>query len=80
MPNCSHMFHRECIDRYIEVTGKDLTKCCPYKCAQAADNNVDESDEGVSVVGTLVIPIAAGGSSSSSSGSGGNGSGSVTIL
>ena len=52
MPECPHMFHRECVNRYCEVTGKALNKACPYKCTRGED---DPSDEGVAVVGTLLL-------------------------
>ena len=75
MPECPHMFHRECVNRYCEVTGKALNKACPYKCTRPADDPYESDEGGVSVVGTLVTPsgVQVGGSSSS-------GSGSVTIL
>ena len=72
MPECPHMFHRECVNRYCEVTGKALNKACPYKCTRPADDPYSSDEGGVSVVGTLVTPsgVHVGGSSSSSSGSG----------
>ena len=31
---CGHVFHTECLDRYVEVTGKRRREACPYKCHQ----------------------------------------------
>ena len=37
MPNCTHTWHAECLEKYMEVTGKPLEKSCPMRCNPTED-------------------------------------------
>ena len=42
---CGHVFHTTCIHRYMEVSGKPKSECCPYKCHQTMVVQVPAKDE-----------------------------------
>ena len=33
--SCGHMAHSDCVNRYMEVSGKMLDESCPYRCHQS---------------------------------------------
>ena len=37
MPHCTHTWHAECIEKYMEVTGKPLETACPMRCTPTED-------------------------------------------
>ncbi len=42
---CCHSFHRECVDRFLEVTGKRREEACPMKCHQSNMLQVIEEEQ-----------------------------------
>ena len=37
---CGHAFHHECLQRFVDVTGKQRTEACPAKCHQSQNLQV----------------------------------------
>ena len=33
---CGHLFHRDCINRYCDTTGRDKANACPLKCSSSS--------------------------------------------
>ena len=42
---CGHVFHTDCINRYMEITCKPKAECCPYKCHHSMVVQVPVQDD-----------------------------------
>ena len=42
---CGHVVHSECVDRFVEVTGKRKEEACPLKCHTSNTLQVIEEEE-----------------------------------
>ena len=64
---CGHSFHQECVERFLEVTGKRKDEACPLKCHQSnmlQQQNVDtvvvDAEAGAGDAGTEEEDVEAG--------------------
>ncbi len=39
---CAHVFHSECLAKFMDVTGKSMEEACPYRCGQTVDLQLPE--------------------------------------
>ena len=41
---CGHTFHRTCLERSINITGKRKVEACQYRCHLSISNLIDDAD------------------------------------